>query len=272
MVPVRSNVAGRALSFTDEVRDLADHAFLLHQLVWRDLTVRYRRSYLGFLWTMLHPLVMMLIFLLVFSTAFRFPTPHYETYFLSEYVPWIFFSQATVNAMASIAWNGPLMKRVRVPRSIFPLASTLAGLVNHALSLLVLFVIMAVVGAPIHSSILFLPVSLTILGIFTFGASLALCSLAVYFVDVREMYQAALPAFFYLTPVIYPIDIVPEIFRPIIKLNPLIYLLEIVRDPIYYGIFPAPLTLTISIVMALGMLGIGWIVFRHLAPHFESRF
>lgn len=271
-VPVRRNVGGQPLGLAQELRDLVAHRFLLHQLVWRDLTVRYRRSYLGFLWTMMHPLLMMLIFVVVFSRAFRFPIPHYETYFLSEYIAWMFFSQTTVNAMVSVAWNGPLMKRVFVPKTIFPISSTLAGLVNFSLSLLVLVVIMVIVGAPIHATILFLPVSLAILGIFTLGASLALCALAVYFVDVREMFQAALPAVFYLTPVVYPIDIVPEIFRPVIKLNPLIYLLEIVRDPIYYGILPSPLTLTISIVLSLGMLTIGWIVYRHLAPRFHSKF
>src|SRR5205814_8198556 len=135
----------------------------------RELTVRYKRSVLGFFSTMLHPLLLMLIFTVVFSALFRARTPHYETYFLSAYVAWNFFAQTTVNAMASVAWNGPLMKRVRVPPSIFTLAIVVSRLVNLRLSLLVLFSVMFAVGAPIPAALSFLAVGLLLLGIFTLG-------------------------------------------------------------------------------------------------------
>ncbi|HUJ14819.1 MAG TPA: ABC transporter permease [Thermoanaerobaculia bacterium] len=270
MVLERRSVAGQPLRWSEELRDLRAHATLLYELVHRDLTVRYKRSVLGFVWTMLHPLLLMMIFVLVFSTIFRVGTPHYETYFLSAYVAWNFFAQTTVNAMASVAWNGPLMKRVRVPQSIFTLAIVVAGLVNLGLSLVVLFSIMLAVGAPLHASLSFLPVSLLLLGIFTFGVSLALTAVSVLFGDVREMVQAGMPALMYLTPIIYPISIVPERLRWPIKLNPLVYIVEIVRDPIYYGIAPAPQTLVIAAVLAFGSLAVGWMIFRHLAPRFHA--
>ncbi|HEX7155544.1 MAG TPA: ABC transporter permease [Thermoanaerobaculia bacterium] len=266
----RRTVAGQPLRWMGEVRDIRAHASLLYELVHRDLTVRYKRSVLGFLWTMLHPLLLMLIFVVVFSAIFQERTPHYETYFLSAYVAWNFFAQTTVNAMASVAWNGPLMKRVRVPLSLFTVATTVSGLVNLMLSLVVLFSIMAVVGAPFHASLLFLPVSLLLLGIFTLGASLALTAVSIFFGDVREMVQAGMPAIMYLTPIIYPIAIVPDRFRWLIKINPMVYIVEIVRAPIYYGILPAPLTLTIATVLAFGSLAIGWMIFRHLAPRFHA--
>lgn len=266
----RRSIAGQPLQLPAEVRDLAEHVSLLRELVHRDLTVRYKRSVLGFLWTMLHPLLLMLIFTIVFSALFRFHTPHYETYFLSAYIAWNFFSQTTVNAMASIAWNGPLMKRVRVPPSVFTLSTVISGLVNAALSFVVLFAIMLVVGAPLHSSLAFLPVSIVIAALFTTGVSLALTAITIFFGDVREMVQAGLPALMYLTPIIYPISIVPERYRWLVKLNPLTYITEIVRDPVYYGILPSPMTLTLSLMISFGALAIGWIVFRHLAPHFHA--
>src|SRR5258708_23114808 len=119
---------------------------------------------------MLTPLRLMLIFVAVFAGLFRRGAPHYETYFLSAYVAWSFFAQTTVNAMAGVAWNGPLMKRVRVPLSIFTLSATVSGLVNLGLSLILLLVIMLVVGAPLHATLLFLPVSLVLVGLFTLGA------------------------------------------------------------------------------------------------------
>jgi ABC-type polysaccharide/polyol phosphate export permease len=219
---------------------------------------------------MLHPLLLMLIFVVVFSTLFRGRAPHYEVYFLSAYVAWNFFAQTTINGMQAVSWNGPLMKRVRVPPSLFTLASTVSGLINLGLSLIVIFAIMLVTGAPVRLAILFLPVSLLIVAVFTFGVTLALTAVSVFFGDVREMVQAGMPALMYLTPIIYPVEIIPERFRFLVKINPLSYIVEIVRDPIYYGIVPSQTTLLLSVVVALGALAIGWMIFRHMAPRFHA--
>jgi len=266
----RRSVAGQPLQWTTEIGDVVRQSSLLYELVHRDLTVRYKRSVLGFLWTMLHPLLLMLIFMVVFSSLFRSRAPHYETYFLSAYVAWNFFAQTTVNSMAGVAWNGPLMKRVRVPPSMFTLAATVSGLVNLALSLVALFAVMGVMGAPLRPALLFLPVSILLVGLFTFGVSLALTAVSISFGDVREMVQAGLPALMYLTPIIYPISVVPDRFRWLIRLNPLVYIVEIVRDPIYFGIVPSSTTLLVATVVTLGSLAVGGIVFRHMAPRFHA--
>jgi len=270
-VPIeRRNAAGQPLRWRDEVRDIRVHAALLFELVHRDLTIRYKRSVLGFLWTMLHPLLLMLIFIVVFSTIFGGRAPHYETYFLSAYVAWNFFAQTTVNAMASVAWNGPLMKRVRVPPSIFTLSVTLSGLVNVGLSLVVLFTIMLVVGTPLRATLAFLPVSLLLVGIFTYGVSLGLTAVSIFFGDFREMVQAGMPALLYLTPVIYPISIVPERYRWLIRLNPLSYIVELLRGPIYYGIIPPRAVLLPATFISFAALAVGWMIFRHTAPRFHA--
>jgi len=269
-VPERRAVAGAPLRLIDELRDLAAHRHLAWQLVHRDLTIRYKRSVLGFLWTMLHPLLLMLIFLVVFSNMFRFSTPHYHTYFLSEYIAWTFFSQTVTNVMMAVQWNGPLLKRIRVPPSVFTLSAIISGLVNLVLSIVMLLVIMLITRVPLQAELFFLPVALLLLAMFTFGISLALGAVSVFFADVREMIQAALPALMYLTPIIYPIEIVPDRWRPFFALNPLAYVLEIVRDPIYYGILPSRLTFTIALVMSVGSLAFGWMIFRRLAPRFHA--
>ena len=266
----RRTVGGGPLRWTDELRDIRAHSGLLVELVHRDLTIRYKRSVLGFFWTMLHPLLLMLIFVVIFASLFHGRAPHYETYFLSAYVAWNFFAQTVLTAMASVAWNGPLMKRVRVPPSIFTLSVVVSGLVNLGLSLIVLFAIMLVVGAPLHAALWFLPVSLTLVGVFTFGVSLALAAVSVFFGDVREMVQAGVPALMYLTPIIYPVSIVPDRYRWPLRLNPLAYIVEIVRAPIYYGILPSQTTLLLAVVISFGSLMIGWMIFRHLAPRFHA--
>jgi ABC-2 type transport system permease protein len=265
---VRRYAADHFTTLREESQDILRHAHLLYNLVYRDLTVRYKRSVIGFLWTMLNPLLLMIIFVIVFSALFRFAVPHYETYFLSEFLPWTFFAQTTVTAMMSMAWNGALMKRVRVPKSIFTLASTISGLVNLVLSFVPLFLIMAALGVPLRPALLILPVSFLVLAIFTFGVALALSAISVYFVDVREMYQVALTALMYLTPMIYPLSIVPERFRRVISLNPLLYMLQIVREPVYEGRLPSPHLFGIAVVLALASLLVGWTVFRRLERGF----
>jgi ABC-type polysaccharide/polyol phosphate export permease len=265
------NAAGSGVSLLDEARDLAAHEHLLRSLVMRDLTVRYKRSVLGVLWTMLNPLLMMLILTLVFSAFFRFAIKHFEVYFLSEYLPWIFFSQTTVSSMASMSWNGPLMKRVRIPKSIFAVSTTLSGIANLAISCIPLAIIMIIKGAPFSSAILFLPVSFLILGGFTLGLSLTLSSLSVYFADIKETYQAAVLGLMYLAPIVYPMSIVPEKYLRFVRLNPLLYLLQIVRDPIYYGRLPTSHDLLISSICALAALISGWLVFRKLSAGFYAQ-
>ena len=261
-------VAGETTTLARELRDISRSAHLLRNLVHRDITIRYKRSVLGFFWTMLHPLLLALILMMVFSTVFRFAVPRYELYVLAALLPWTFFAQTTVGSMASLAWNGSLMKRVRVPKSIFALSTVIAGLVNLTLAYIPLVLIMLLRGAPITPAFAFLPVSLLILALFTYGVSLTLSALAVYFVDVREMFNVALTALMYFTPVIYPIEVVPERFRRFFALNPLMYFMEIVRAPVHDGVLPSMHALSIAGASALVAVVVGWTVFRRLSRGF----
>lgn len=256
------------LELAAEIGDLARHAHLVAVLVRRDLVVRYKRSSLGVLWTLLHPLLMMGIFFLVFSHQFREEIPNYSLYFLSEYLGWLFFSQCLTAAMNNVTWNGNLMRRVPIPRTVFALSTTLSGLIHCVIALALYFVLAVVMGHDLTPGTLFLPVSLFIVTAFTLGAALLGSALSIFFADLREMVRAGLPALLFLTPVIYPRSIVPPQFEPVLKMNPLIYVLQILRDPLYYGSIPSPLTLTIAATLAAASLTIGWIAFRHLAPKF----
>jgi len=267
-MPVRRFSADSHTTLIEEWRDIFQHGHLLYNLVYRDLTVRYKRSVIGFFWTMLNPLLLMVIFVIIFSALFRFQIPHYETYFLSEYLAWTFFAQTTIQSMGAVLWNGPLMKRVRVPKSIFPLSATIAGIVNLILSYIPLIGIMLFAGVPIRPAILFLPVSFTILSVFTYGVSLALTATSIFFVDVREMWGVLLTAIMYMNPIMYPMTIVPERYRSIVQGNPLMYLLQTVRDPVYNGRIPSMHDLTIAIIAAVVSFFAGWAVFRRLSPNF----
>ncbi len=268
-IPILINSADSKFSTRKEIRELLDSSNLLWNLVRRDLTVRYKRSVIGFFWTMLHPLILMVILTIVFANIFRFEgIEHYEVYFLSEYLMFAFFTQTTIQSMTSLAWNGSLMKRIRVPKSIFVLSTTLSGLVNLCLAYLPLFVIMLVRGAPIRPTVLFLPVAFIIVAVFTLGMSLLLSALAVYFEDVSQMYQVGTIALLYMTPIIYPIDIVPQKFMWLIRANPLTHLFKLARDPVYYGTLPDFHIVIASVIAAVAALFVGWTVFYRLSRGF----
>lgn len=267
--PVLYNSADARFSTRREIRELLDSSNLLWNLVRRDLTVRYKRSVIGFFWTMLHPLILMVILTIVFSQIFRFEgIEHYEVYFLSSYLVFGFFAQTTVQSMTSLSWNGMLLKRVRVPKSVFAISTTLSGLANLCLAYIPLFLIMIVRGAPIRPSVLFLPIAFVIIAVFTLGVSLLMSALAVYFEDVSQMYQAATMALMYLTPIIYPIEIIPARFLWLIRINPLTQLFKLARDPVYHGALPELHIIAGSIVTACGALAVGWFSFHRLSRGF----
>ena len=251
-------------------RELFQYRTLLGNLVARDLKVRYKRSVLGVVWTMLNPLLMMIVFSIVFARVFRFTIAGFTVYFLSAFLLWNFVAQTTSWSTACLLGYAPLIRKVYVPKSIFILATVLSGLVNLVVSLVPLALIMLVIHHPLGWSLLFLPVSILLATLFAFGLSLLLASVCIEFNDVVQIYQALLLAWMYLTPIIYPISIVPDRFRWLVKLNPLVYIVEIVRDPIYYGIIPSRGTLLVATVISLGSLAFGWMIFRHSASRFHA--
>ena len=246
--------------------ELLRYRDLVSALVSRDLKVRYRRSAIGFLWTMLQPILMMLVLRTVFSSLFQTKSAevpqHYEIYALAGILFWNFFSQSIVASMNSLRGNAQLLQKLPVPKVVFPLATVLSGLINLLFALLPLLVLLVVSGHPVRPALLFLPVAIFIAALFTLGAGLLLSPLAVFFSDVVELIGVMLTLLFYLTPVIYPKDIVPESFRWVVRYNPIRSILEVFRDPIYQGEIPPLSHLTVSVVIALLALAIGAWVFR----------
>jgi len=239
------------------IRQLYAYRDLIRTLVARELKVRYRRSAIGFLWTMLQPLLTMLVLQLVFATIFRFDLANYAVYALSGILFWNFFSQGITASMNSLRGNAPLISKLPVPKAVFPIATVLAGVVNLILALVPLFAILLVTGHPLRPAILFLPVSIALAALFTLGAGLLLSPLAVFFHDVVELVAVTLTLLMYMTPVFYPMSIVPERLRWLIRFNPIRSVLEVFRDPIYYGKIPplSHISVTCGIVVVVLLLG-----------------
>jgi len=247
------------------MNELYRYRDLIRALIVRDLTVRYRRSAIGFLWTMLNPLLMMLVMEVVFSKLFRFTLKDYPVYVFSGILFWNFFSQSVVSSMNSLKGHATLLQKLPVPKAIFPIATTLSGVVNLLFALVPLALILIWSGHRMTASLAFLPVGIAVAATFTLGVGLVLSPLAVFFSDVVEMVTVLLTMIMYLTPVFYPISIIPARFRPVVESNPLQIILQVFRAPIYYSTLP-DLTYFIRALVAAGIaLVLGMAIFRRSA-------
>ena len=250
-----------------ELRELWRYRPLVLQLIRRDIVTRYKRSSLGVAWTMLHPIGMMLIFSVVFSQVFK--TPEYPVYLLTGLIAWLFFSQTTTMAVRNLLWGGTLLHRIYLPPTVFAACAVGTNLVNLVLSVIPLITVMVVVGVPITETALCLPLSIMIFAIFAFGVSLIISSISIFYYDVVEAYQLVLTAWVYLTPIMYPADILPESVRPwLTDANPIFHMIELLRAPLYRGEWLTWDLLWPALAWSIGSLLIGWPMFTYQARKF----
>lgn len=247
---------------------------LLFNLVRRELKVKYRNSVLGFLWSLLNPLLMMLVFAFVFGFIFQArgigAIPNLPIFLLTGLLPWFFFNLSLSSSAASIVNAGPLIKKVYFPRILIPLASVLANLVNFALDLLVLFGFLIVFEVPFLSDLWLLPFVILLQLVLVCGFSLIIAVSNVYFRDVEHLITVVLLLWFYGTPIIYPLEAVPERFLFFFKLNPLAGLVMMYRNILYQ---PQPLGLrTILYVVSFSVLALlfGYWLFTRYEPYFAE--
>ena len=238
---------------------------LIYQFVSRSVKTRYKRSALGVIWTMLNPLLTMIVLTIVFSSLFRFQIEHFPIYILSGQVVWIFFSSVTSGAMGEMIWSGDLLKRIYVPKSVFVMSAVGTALVNIGISLIPLLAISLVVGVRLSLALLIWPFSILLLSIFSMGVGFLLSTTSVYFADMLPVYDVILTIWLYATPIIYPLEIVPESWLWFFKLNPLFYLVESFRIPLLYGIVPTEGIWVPAIIFSLFSLIIGGWIFTSKA-------
>ncbi len=262
----------------NKLRELYEYKDLIWTLSVKELKVQYRNSVLGFLWSLLNPLLMMLIFSFVFAYVFKFGIKDFPVFLLCGLLPWNFFNTALSTATGSIVGNGALIKKVYFPREILPLASVLANLFNFLLSLVVLFLFLAFYGYHFWVWLILLPFIIIIESLCVTGLALLLAGLNVYFRDIQYIVGVALMALFYATPIIYNIERVQNSYwmthypwlMTLYNLNPMTPIVNAYRS-ILYSVQPPSLS---SILYSLGItafvLVLGFVVFRRLEPAFAD--
>lgn len=250
------------------LQNFLKYRYLLGNLIVRDIKVKYRRSVLGILWSVLNPLLMMAVIATVFSRVFRFQVENFHVYFLTGSVIYNFISEATSTSMMSVFSSAALIKKVYMPKYIFPLEKCLFSFVNLLFSLVAVVIVMLASGIKFTLTALLFPVPVLYALIFSIGMSLLLSALTVFFRDIIHIYGVFLTAWMYATPIIYPIEAVGKKLQEIMLFNPMYYYVKYFRDVVLYNTIPSIRFNLICIAFSLAMLVIGTLVFKNRQDKF----
>jgi ABC-2 type transport system permease protein/lipopolysaccharide transport system permease protein len=243
------------------LKELYCFRHVLSQLVVQQLILRYRRTMLGYLWTLINPLLMMTVMAVVFSTLFKADLKEFVIFLFAGMIPWNFFNSLVTQSGASFINNEGLIKKIYLPKSIFPLSVAMALLIDSLLSFLALFVIMLVVGASLSPAMIFIPIAYFLLFLFSFGVALVMSIATVFFRDLQHVILIAMQGLFFLSPILYKHDTLTGNLSLLVGLNPIIPFLELFRAPLYYGVWPSSGVIAHASINALLAMAAGLHIF-----------
>ena len=256
-------------AWSDRINVFMKYKDLLIQLVSRDIKLKYRRSFLGYLWSVLNPLFVMIIMTIVFSTMFSRNIENFPVYLFTGKMLFDFMSTSTNQAMTSVTGNAALLKKTYVPKYIFTLSKVTSCMVDLLFSFGALFIVMLATRAHIYWTFFLFPIVVIQIYIFCCGLGFFLAEFNVFFRDVQYIYQAIITAWMYLTPIFYPVESLPGSVAFIVKgLNPLYYYVAQFRDLVYYGRFPGPRVFWGGWLIAFVMLVLGVLMFKRKQDDF----
>ena len=233
------------------------HRALIEILILRELKARYRGTALGFLWSFINPLVLMMIYVLVFSVYLRINMENFPAFLLCGILPWAWFSSGITEATHSIISNGGLIKKVYLPSEIFPFIYIGSNLVHYLLSIPILLLFLFWFGIKLSWLLLLFPVILLIQFMFTYGLALILSSRAVQFRDLLHVVPNLLMIWFFLTPIFYPIEMVPEKYKALVDFNPMAQFIIPYHDIFFFNRLPSMAGLSVMAGLSCVLLLIG---------------
>lgn len=251
-------------NITKYFSELHENRHILQQLVRQQITLRYRRTIFGYLWTLLNPLLMMSVTAVVFSTIFKMDLKAYAIFLFSGVIAFNYFGTTVVQSGQSLIGNEQLIKKIYIPKLLFPLAVSIAMLIDSCLMAISLFTIILIIGGKLTFSLLFVPVAYILLFAFSFGLALVLSISAVYFRDLQHVIGIVMQALVFLSPVYYKPDSLAGKVKWLIELNPLTLFIDLFRSPIDQGILPSGVVvLQASLYACLSLMFGLWFFRKH---------
>jgi len=245
---------------------------LLKQLVAREIKARYKQSVLGYAWVLLVPLVKLIVMSVVFSFFFRVKTDPipYPLFLFAALVPWTFTANGIAAATSSLVANGNLITKIKLPKEIFPVSAILVKGVDFLLSLVVLVLLMIYFQFPFQLTLLYLPIIFLIQFLLVMGVSLFLSAINVFYRDVENVLDVFLMVWMYLTPVIYPPEFIPEQFRQLFNMNPMMGITNAYRNVMLWGVAPPLESFGYAVVISLLLFFGGFFFFKNRARYFAD--
>ncbi|HHF52215.1 MAG TPA: ABC transporter permease [Candidatus Aminicenantes bacterium] len=245
------------------LKEIASYRELLGNLIVTELKLRYRESFLGFLWTVLNPLFFLLVLALVFSQIIKFQMENYTIFLFAGMASYLTIQQTVLIATGSIVNNQGLIKKVSVPKIIFPLSNVLARFVDHIALVLILLLFMVYFRMDFNWSLISLVPLMLLHFLFSLGFSLLASVVYIRVRDVQHILSIGFQAFFYLSPIIYPAEILPKGMQKIFLFNPFYYFIQSFRYPIYHGRFPPLMIWSAAFFLTVVVLGLGlWVFYK----------
>lgn len=253
------------------MKDIWSFRYMITELIHRELRSKYKGSALGFLWTYINPLCQIVVYAFFFSMIFRSGIECFYLYLIVSMFPWNFFSGGTMQGLGSVRYQGDLVKKIYFPRQILPMVSVSVNLVNMLISFVIIYGVLLVSGWGIdwRLQLYLLPVIL-IEYVFTFGLTLILSSVEVYFRDIEHIVSVIMMIWMYVTPMFYNLSFIPEQFLPAFKCNPMLYIISMYQQILYYKIPPQADYMIKALIISLCMLMVGWLVFGRLEKRFAE--
>jgi lipopolysaccharide transport system permease protein len=252
------------------LNELYGYRNLIWQLAWSEFKLRYKNSILGYFWSLLEPLLMLLVLYVVFSNLMKVQVEYYQLFLLLGIILWGFFSRATTIGMFSIVGKPSMVKKIYFPRDIFVISSCITALLMSIFESFIFIMFMVFFRVPISINLVYVPLILLFLFIISLGLSLALSSLNVFYRDVQFIWQVLLQVGYFVTPILYTIDIFPKNLQKFVLLNPIARILISARDTIIYS-SPAKIEdLLFMFLSSIVFLLVGYIIFSRLEPRFAE--
>lgn len=229
--------------------ELSDSRNVLFQFVYQHLILRYRRTFLGYLWTLINPLLMMTVMALVFSSLFNADLKSFAAFLFAGMIPWNFFNAVVTQSGAAFINNEGLIKKIYIPKVIFPMSIAFSLLIDSVLSFVFLFIILLLLGETLSWATLFLPAAFLLLFFFAFGIGLMMSIATVFFRDLQYVILILMQGLFFLTPVLYKQDAILGKLGWLININPVVPFIELFRAPLLQASLPTPAFIFQSIVI-----------------------
>ncbi len=249
-------------------KDLYNYRELLKNNIKKEIRGKYKGSWLGMLWTLLNPLLMLVVYAIVFPYILRVNVENYTIFMIVALIPWNFFTNAITFGTGSIVANGPILKKVYFPREIIPISATTSQLVNFLITLVIVFVFILFSGVGFSVHLLLLPFLILVQFILTLAINFVLSAITVYVNDVAHFVSVFLTLGFYGTPIVYQASMLPTKLQWVLKLNPMAQLIEAYRSILYYHQWPEWTGLLIWSVASIGLLILGYVIFKKLERSF----